>query len=89
MLINYVSKFNIGHINIYASLKTGISIMIERDRQSLMKNSVLISFRLLVIQTHHIKLNINIFLIPIFLKVCVALVILYCTVCGLQKRDRR
>lgn len=51
MLINYVSKFNIGHMNIYASLKTGISIMmIERDRQSLMKNSVLISFRLLVIQ---------------------------------------
>lgn len=47
MLMNYVSKFNIGHINIYASLKTGISIMIERDRQSLMKNSVLISFRLI------------------------------------------
>lgn len=50
MLMNYVSKFNIGHMNIYASLKTGISIMIERDRQSLMINSVLISFRLQVIQ---------------------------------------
>lgn len=50
MLINYVSKFDIGHMNIFTSLNTGISIMIERDRQSLMKNSVLISFRLLVIQ---------------------------------------
>lgn len=50
MLMNYVSKFNIGHINIFTSLNTEISIMIKRDRQSLMKNSVLISFRLLVIQ---------------------------------------
>lgn len=47
MLINYVSKFNIGHINIFTSLNTGISIMIKRLCQSLMKNSVLISFRLI------------------------------------------
>lgn len=47
MLMNYVSKFNIGHINIFTSLNTEISIMIKRDRQSLMKNSVLISFRLI------------------------------------------
>lgn len=89
MLINYVSKFNIGHINIYASLNTGISIMIERYRPPKFNEKQRINQFSTNAKTHHIKLNINIFLIPIFLKVCVALVILYCTVCGLQKRDRR